>query len=130
VVAEGAHPAGGEAVYMPASAPGEPRRLGGIGERVAEQLRQAMRSEVRLTVLGHLQRGGSPTAFDRVLGSRFGAAAVRLIAEGKLGHMVALVNDHVTSLPIADVVGLQKRVAPDSDMLFTARGLDICLGVP
>ena len=78
--------------------------------------------------LGHLQRGGSPSAFDRLLASRFGAMAVYLIAEGKFGEMVALQGDEITSVPIADAISRQKFVPLDSDLLLTLFGLDICLG--
>ena len=84
--------------------------------------------EVRVTVLGHLQRGGSPTAFDRLLSSRFGAMAVHLVAEGKLGHMVALDGETIAAVPIERAVSGQKLVPLDSDLLLTAYGLDICMG--
>jgi 6-phosphofructokinase 1 len=84
--------------------------------------------EVRVTVLGHVQRGGSPTAFDRLLSSRFGAMAVHTIAEGKMGHMVALQCGRIVAIPIANAVNQQKFVPLDSDILRTAFGLDICLG--
>lgn len=128
VVSEGARPVGGEAVYQARREVGGVPRLGGIGEVLAEQLRQRTQAEIRVTVLGYLQRGGSPTAFDRLLASRFGAMAVHLIAEGKLGHMVALESEHVVSVPIGEVVGEQKHVPLTSDIILTALGLDICLG--
>jgi len=128
VVAEGARPVGGEAVYQAEREVGAVRRLGGIGETLAAALRKACQAEVRVTVLGHLQRGGSPSAFDRLLGSRFGAMAVRLVAQGKLGHMVALADERIISVPIAEAVAQQKFVPLDSDILLTAFGLGICLG--
>jgi len=82
-----------------------------------------------VTVLGHLQRGGSPSASDRLLASRFGAMAVHLIAQGNLGHMVALNNDEVIFIPIDQVAGKQKFVPLDSDIVRTAIGLDVCLGL-
>lgn len=85
-------------------------------------------ADVRVTVLGHLQRGGSPTAFDRLLGTRFGAAAAHLIAEGNLNHMVSLENDTIVSVPLEEVVGKQKFVPLDSDLIRTALDLDLCLG--
>lgn len=128
VVAEGARPTGGEAVYQAQREIGGVRRLGGIGEVVAEQLEERCGVEVRVTVLGHLQRGGSPTAFDRLLASRFGSMAVHLIADGKLGHMVALQKECIISVPIAEAVAQQKFVPLDTDILLTTFGLDICLG--
>ena len=128
VVAEGARPVGGEAVYQAERELGAERRLGGIGETLAAALRKACQAEVRVTVLGHLQRGGSPSAFDRLLGSRFGTMAVHLVAQGKLGHMVALADERIISIPIAEAVARQKFVPLDSDILLTAFGLGICLG--
>lgn len=128
VVAEGARPVGGEAVYQAQRERGAVPRLGGIAETLAGQLRRRTHKEVRVTVLGHLQRGGSPVAFDRLLASRFGSMAVRLIAEGKLDHMVALQGDRIIAVPIEQAVSRQKFVPLDSDILLTAHGLDICLG--
>ncbi|MHB1005709.1 MAG: 6-phosphofructokinase [Chloroflexota bacterium] len=120
----------GEAVYLDEEAGGGMRRLGGVGQALADELKSCFKGEVRVTVLGHVQRGGSPSASDRLLGSRFGSMAVHLVAQGKFGHMVALVGDSVTSVPIADIVGHQKLVSLDSDILATAVGLDVSLGVP
>jgi len=128
VAAEGARPVDGKAVYQAEREIGGARRLGGIGEVLARQLRERCRVEVRVTVLGHLQRGGSPTAFDRLLASRFGTMAVHLIAQGKLGHMVALQDECIIAVPIAEAVAQQKFVPLNSDILLTAFGLDVCLG--
>ena len=128
VVAEGARPVGGKAIYLEERDTGGVQRLGGVGEHVAQQLQASCEVEVRVTVLGHLQRGGSPSAFDRLLASRFGAMAVHAAAEGKFGHMVALADQGITSVPIAEAVDKQKFVPLDSDILLTAFGLDICLG--
>lgn len=128
VVAEGAKPAGGEASYLTERDLGGMRRLGGAAEGLAAAIKVHTRADVRVTVLGHLQRGGSPSAFDRLLGTRFGAAAVHLIAEGKLNHMVSLENDTIISVPMEDVVGKQKFVPLDSDLIRTALDLDLCLG--
>ena len=128
VVAEGAHPAGGHAVFQEDSHAGSAQRLGGIGEALAGQLHQYTDKEIRVTVLGHLQRGGSPTAFDRLLASRFGAMAVHLIAQGKQGHMVALKGDKITSISIEHAIAQQKFIPLDSDLIVTAHGLGICLG--
>jgi phosphofructokinase-like protein len=128
VVAEGAHPQGGAALYLDQRELGGMQRLGGIGELLAQQLRESCGLEVRVTVLGHLQRGGSPSAFDRLLASRFGTMAVHLIAEGKLGHMVALQDGRILPVPLAQAIAHLKLVPLDSDILQTARGLGICLG--
>jgi 6-phosphofructokinase 1 len=128
VVAEGSTPLGGAAVYRAERDLGGTARLGGIGEVVAAQLNGACQSDVRVTVLGHLQRGGSPSAFDRLLATRFGAMAVHLAAQGKVGHMVALQSGRMTAVPIAEAVAHQKRVPLDSDLVRAALGLRICLG--
>src|SRR4029453_255238 len=101
VVAEGSMPLGGEAVYQAERDMGGVSRLGGVGEVVAAQLRRMCQTDVRATVLGHLQRGGSPTAFDRLLATRFGVMAVHMMAQGKMGHMVALHQGHMTTLPLS-----------------------------
>ena len=124
VVAEGAVARGGEEVYLDA----ERRRLGGVGDRVARVIEQKTGKETRTLVLGHLQRGGSPTTFDRLLGLRFGAAAVRLIADGKFGHMVALDPPTIVSVPLDEALAAPKRVPLDSDSIATARDLGISLG--
>jgi ATP-dependent phosphofructokinase / diphosphate-dependent phosphofructokinase len=128
VVAEGARLAGGETVYRSHHEPGGMKRLGGIGEDLAERLRELIHKEVRVTVLGHVQRGGSPTAFDRWLGSRFGSKAVDLAAQGQLDHMVALQGNQLTAVPIEAAAAGQKFVPLDGDEIRTALGLAICLG--
>jgi 6-phosphofructokinase 1 len=128
VVAEGSTPQGGTAVYRAERDLGGMPRLGGVGEVVAAQLKAACQVDVRATVLGHIQRGGSPTAFDRLLATRFGAMAVHLVAQGKVGHMVALHSGHITAVPIAEAVSRPKRVPLDSDLVQAALGLQICVG--
>jgi ATP-dependent phosphofructokinase / diphosphate-dependent phosphofructokinase len=128
VVAEGNRPLGGEAVYQGERDVGGVSRLGGIGEVVAAQLRRMCRTDVRVMVLGHLQRGGSPTAFDRLLATRFGAMAVHMMAQGKVGHMVALHQGHMTPISLDEAVSRQKQVPLDSDPVRAALGLNICLG--
>jgi 6-phosphofructokinase 1 len=128
VVAEGARPVGGEPVYLQGREVGGAPRLGGIGEVLAGQLQECCDLEVRVTVLGHLQRGGSPTAFDRLLSSRFGTMAVHMAAQGRLGTMVALQGQQLVPVPIAEAVSRQKLVPLDSDLLLTAFGLGISLG--
>ena len=128
VVAEGSMPCGDAPVYRAERDLGGVPRLGGIGEVVATQLQRVCPAEVRVTVLGHVQRGGSPSAFDRVLATRCGAMAVRLIAQGKVGYMVALQQGQLTAIPIDDVVVQPKRVPLDSDILRAAVWLGICVG--
>jgi 6-phosphofructokinase len=84
--------------------------------------------ETRCTVLGHVQRGGRPTPFDRLLATRYGAAAVRLVADGKYGHMVALRGAEITAVPIAEAISIPKRVNPESERVVMARELGICFG--
>jgi ATP-dependent phosphofructokinase / diphosphate-dependent phosphofructokinase len=128
VVAEGAKPVGGTQVYQEISESSGIRRLGGIGAVVEAGLRQLIENEIRVTVLGHLQRGGSPTAFDRLLASRYGCMAVHLVADGKFGQMVALRDDQIISIPISEAIASQKFVPLDTDIISTALGLNISLG--
>jgi 6-phosphofructokinase 1 len=128
VVAEGAAPRGGEEMLVERRGAGTVDRLGGIGSLVARAIAQATGKETRSLVLGHLQRGGSPTTFDRLLGLRFGAAAVRAVAEREFGTMIALAPPTVTRLPLESVIGRAKNVPLDSDTVLTARELGICLG--
>ncbi len=128
VVAEGTHPAGGEQVFQEKRASLQAKRLGGVSYVVAEQLAEICDHEIRVTVLGHLQRGGSPTSFDRILGTRFGASAVELIARGGLGRMVALRGEEIADLPITEAIAELKTVPLDSDLIHTAEAMGICLG--
>ena len=123
VIAEGASPAGGEPSYAD-----DTGRYGGIAERLATQIETTTGKETRSLVLGHIQRGGTPIAYDRNLALRFGAAAVRCIHEGHLGTMVALQGQHVRSVPLAAAVRELKRVPLDSDSIMTARQLGISFG--
>jgi 6-phosphofructokinase 1 len=124
VVAEGAVPKGGSITLIdPAH-----ERLGGIADKVAHSVEQMTGKETRSLVLGHLQRGGGPTTFDRLLALRFGAAAVRMVAEGKFGMMVALQPPRIVPVPIAEAVATPKRVPLDSDTLMTARDLGTSFG--
>jgi 6-phosphofructokinase 1 len=103
-------------------------RLGGIGAVVAAELERRTGKEARVCVLGHLQRGGSPTTFDRALCSIFGAEAVELIAAGDFGKMVAFQGTSIGSVKISDAVGRLKLVRPDGSLARTARALGVCLG--
>ncbi len=102
--------------------------LGGVGEWVASEIRKRTEKDTRALVLGHLQRGGSPTTFDRLLALRFGAAAVRLVEEKMFDHMIALVDSKMEAVPIAEAIKGRKKVDLESDKITTARGIGICLG--
>ena len=128
VVAEGAKPRGGEVTLVERRGAGTVDRLGGVANRVAQGISERIPKEVRSMVLGHLQRGGTPTTFDRLLGLRFGAAAVRAVADGAFGTMVGLSGEHITRTPLAEAVGRQKLVPMDSDIVTTARELGISFG--
>jgi 6-phosphofructokinase 1 len=127
VVAEGAREKGAEFVTSGHAGQGE-ARLGGIGAVVTAEIEKRTGKETRCCVLGHLQRGGSPTTFDRALCSIFGAEAVERIAEGDFGKMVAYLGSHVSAIPIRDAVGKLKTVTADGSFIRTARALGICLG--
>ena len=101
--------------------------LGGVGQVVAEYI-QSQGFESRVTVLGHLQRGGTPTAFDRMLATRYGAAAVRLAARGGFDRMVALHCGEITDLPLEEATAIPKRVRLDGDAVVTARNIGISFG--
>ena len=127
VVAEGAVPEGGEHSVL-GKAVGQAEKLGGIGAIVAAELERLTGKEARTVVLGHLLRGGSPTSFDRLLGLRFGAAAVRGLEEGRSGVMVALHPPDVEYVPLADATNRLKTVPITSDTVLTARDLGINFG--
>jgi 6-phosphofructokinase 1 len=128
VVAEGASPAGGETSIVTPASEGRLARLGGLGARVAVQLEDLTGQEARSVRLGHLQRGGEPTSFDRVLATRFGGKAVELILNGEFGRMVANRPPDIIAVPLADVVGRTKQVPTDLDLVRTARALGISFG--
>lgn len=127
VVAEGATPIGGS-VSVVSKEVGRAERLGGIGERITEELQELTGKETRLVVLGHLLRGGSPTANDRLIALRFGAAAIRALDEGHSGVMVALDPPIVKYVPLADATKRMKNVPLDCDTMLTARDLGVCFG--
>ena len=128
MVAEGAKPKGGHAALQETAQIGHAERLGGMGDQVARALQERTGKETRVVVLGHLLRGGSPTAFDRLAALRFGAAAVRALEARLSGVMVALAFPNVNCIALEEVAGRMKAVPPDSDTLQTARDLGICLG--
>lgn len=103
-------------------------RLGGIGLRLADDLEQLTGVEARAMVLGHLQRGGRTIPFDRNLATRFGVAAVRAVAAGDFGRMVALQGQEITTVPLEQVAGRQKLVAPEDPLLLAARSLGVSFG--
>lgn len=127
VVAEGALPRGGAPTVVERRV-GAADRLGGVGARVAGELARLTGMDARYVVLGHLLRGGSPTTFDRLISLRFGAAAVRALAEGRHGVMVALDPPTVRYVPLAEATRRMKRVPPDCDTVRTARDLGISFG--
>ncbi len=128
VVAEGAFPKDGDVTVREEGRPGASPRYGGLAERVAEEIADRTGLETRSLVLGHLQRGGQPTAFDRILSLRFGTAAVELVGRGSFGCMVALDATGVRPVPLSEAVQRNRTVPLDADELATARKLGICLG--
>jgi ATP-dependent phosphofructokinase / diphosphate-dependent phosphofructokinase len=128
VVAEGASPLGGTLVTQGPKELGREIRLGGIGKIVSEEIAKRTGKETRSLVLGHLQRGGTPTAFDRLIALRFGAAAVRLIHAHEFGKMVALDPPEIKAVSLKEATQRLKLVPIDCDTVFTARDLGICLG--
>ncbi|MEX2168206.1 MAG: ATP-dependent 6-phosphofructokinase [Pirellulales bacterium] len=128
VVAEGAREKGGDFVTSSGTVENREARLGGIGAAVATEIETRSGKEARVCVLGHLQRGGSPTSFDRALCSIFGAQAVELIAAKDFGKMVAFQGSQMGSVKISEAVGRLKTVRPDGSFVRTARALGICLG--
>lgn len=129
VVAEGAAAKGGQVISKGRGEMGrEEVVLGGVGEWVATEIRERIEKDTRSLVLGHLQRGGSPTTFDRLLSLRFGTAAVRLVEEGTYGHMVALSSSRMISVPLSDAIKGRKKVDLASDKIQTARDIGICFG--
>ncbi len=128
VVAEGAKPVGGEPVFKAQTRPGDNLRYGGIAERVADQIQEQTGFETRALVLGHLQRGGNPTAYDRLLSLEFGAAAVDMVRDEAFGCMVALQPPEIRAVPLAEAVKAVKSVPLDGDLVRTARRLGVSFG--
>ncbi len=128
VVAEGATSRDGETVFQAKREPGGIDRLGGIGARVADAIAERTGKETRSLTLGHLQRGGSPTTRDRILGLRFGAAAVRAVEAGRFGVMVALQGLDMVEISLDAVQGEPRLVSLESELIQTARDLGISLG--
>ena len=128
VAAEGAHAAGGEREVAIAATADRLERLGGIGAKVSHDIERLSGKESRHVVLGHLQRGGSPTSYDRVLATRFGAYAVEALVRGESGVMVALKSPDIVSVPIEHIVGRTRNVPVDGDLVRTGRHVGICFG--
>lgn len=128
VTAEGAVERGGEASYVESAGAGHEARYGGVAERLAAQITQRTGRESRSIVLGHLQRGGSPTSYDRLIALRFGAAAVRCAASGQFGVMVALDPPDIRPVPLDQAIQHVRRVDPDSDTVLTAREIGVSFG--
>jgi phosphofructokinase-like protein len=128
-VAEGAKPRGGQAtIHLRAEGAPEPVRLGGVAETLAAQLAPMLQSEVRATVLGHVQRGGTPSASDRVLGTLFGNAAVDLVHEGVWGHMVSYELGRIGRVPLSAVAGRTRQIPPTHPLLRCARRIGVSFG--
>ncbi len=129
VIAEGAHSKGGTVVARESGEVAyENRMLGGVGYALAAELKQRTDNDVRVTVLGHLQRGGVPIAYDRILATQFGVKAVELVKEEKFGHMVAYHHPEVVAVPISEAIAHPHLVDAKSNLLATARGVGISLG--
>jgi len=129
VVAEGAKPVDGDVVVArKVQDPSDPIRLGGISRYVGDLIEDLTGIESRYTILGHVQRGGSPTAFDRLLATRFGYHAVETGVDGLFGYMVGLRGTEIKSVPIAEAVAVPRRVAPDGEMVKTAMALGTSFG--
>jgi ATP-dependent phosphofructokinase / diphosphate-dependent phosphofructokinase len=128
VVAEGAFPKGGKLALVEEAKDGYAERLGGMGAQVCQALGKLTGKETRVVVLGHLQRGGAPTSFDRVLATRFGGMAVELVKHGRFNTMVAFAPPDIVARPLNEVVGKTKTVPMDSDVLMTAKNLGVAFG--
>ncbi len=128
VVAEGARPAGGGVAVVRKGDATQQEKLGGAGDRLAAQVSAHVDYQVRVTVLGHIQRGGPPCAADRILATRFGARAVELIAERRFGTVAALRGDHIVAEPIDKATRKIKVVDADNDLIRGARALGVEFG--
>ncbi|MCP4050233.1 MAG: ATP-dependent 6-phosphofructokinase [bacterium] len=129
VVAEGARPKEGVAVQSVSDEIGyENPVLGGIGHKLMADLKGKISADIRVTILGHIQRGGTPIAFDRVLATQFGVRAFELVQAGKFGHMVTYNKSKFSSIPIKKAVSTYKSIEPDNYLLHTARNMGICMG--
>jgi 6-phosphofructokinase 1 len=130
VAAEGAREVEGEKIYQDTGDRQSAARLGGIGHHLAHELGERTGKEVRCVVLGHLQRGGSPNAFDRMLATNFGSTAVRALMRGERSVMVALQAANVRTVPLAEAIANIKTVPPESQLIRTARDVGVSFGSP
>jgi len=128
VAAEGARPVGGEASFVEKAKPGQEARYGGVAEKIAGQIGEMTGVETRSLVLGHLQRGGQPNSYDRLLALRFGSAAVELVKRGDFGAMVSLDPPDVRAVPLGEALAQPKLVPIQGDVVRTARALGISFG--
>jgi len=128
VVAEGAAPEGSDPVYQAEDAVTGWKRLGGVSFTIARQIEKHTGYEVRATILGHIQRGGTPVPVDRILATRLGSEATRLAMEGRFGQMVAQRCGEIVAVPLADAIGHLKRVSPGDQMVRTAKDIGIVFG--
>ena len=130
VAAEGAKEVEGYQMYVDSGSSHKAPRLGGIGHHLAAELSERTGKEARCVVLGHLQRGGSPNAFDRMLATNFGSSAVRALAGGKRGVMVALQAANIRTVPLEEAVADIKTVLPESQLVRCARDVGVSFGAP
>lgn len=128
IIAEGARPAEGQQSLAGPRKAGAMPQLFGAGYKLGSELQPHLQLELRVTVLGHIQRGGSPTQFDRILGTRFGAAAVDAVVAGKFGSMVALRTPDIVTVPIAEACANERRVDPQGQLVQAARDVGVCFG--
>ncbi|MEX0904367.1 MAG: ATP-dependent 6-phosphofructokinase [Balneolaceae bacterium] len=127
VAAEGATEKGGERFVKEKKA-GQAEQLGGLAEYLAEELSKRTGKESRSLVLGHLQRGGTPSTYDRLISLRFGAAAIRTVEEKDFNKMITMRQNQIRCIPLADVAGKTKKVPTGNDTVLTAREIGICMG--
>jgi 6-phosphofructokinase 1 len=130
VIAEGAAEVGKGEIYQDSGSKSKVARLGGVGVYVSQKVEEMTGKESRCVVLGHLQRGGSPNAFDRMLGTSFGACAVRALANGERGKMVALQSNVIVTVPLSEAIANIKTVKPDGQLVRTARDIGISFAAP
>jgi 6-phosphofructokinase 1 len=130
VIAEGAKPMGGDAVSTASSEIGYAHKhLGGAASRLKRELQDAgCEEDVRVSILGHLQRGGSPSAYDRILATQFGVKAFEMVLDKDYGKMVSYKHPNIVSVPIRDVIANPNNVKLDDQLLKTARGLGMVMG--
>jgi 6-phosphofructokinase 1 len=128
VVAEGAKPVGGEASFVEGAKPGQEARYGGVAEKLASQIAELTGVETRSLVLGHLQRGGQPISYDRLLALRFGSAAIELVKRGDFGSMVSLDPPDVKAVPLGEALAKPHFVPVEGDVVRTARAMGISFG--